>query len=339
MPEKKRQAPQPEADLKMRREPFYQVEEPGNDWLDRLVVFNQHFGRFVRDAIGVILLAFALITFLVLIGTDQGQSTQPAPWAQGTLVTPWVRLLMNWFGWGSYLVAFSVGLAGFAILRWDQGTISFGRFIAVELVLLLTLSLLAVIGGNSLDRATNGMDGGRIGWGLTFLVWKLAGNTWGTLILVALWFLFAMSAFNLWPRVERWLLQLAGEVPVGKPVINSVQHPDEPSAPVEEKKKPKKKPALPPEFRKSLRVPESRDSRPAEPPPRGENFPRLTILSNEQASRPDERTINQTAGMIEKTLSEFGIPATVIGFRIGPTVTQFAVQTRRGFSQSSRPSG
>jgi S-DNA-T family DNA segregation ATPase FtsK/SpoIIIE len=30
--------------------------------------------------------------------------------------------------------------------------------------------------------------------------------------------------------------------------------------------------------------------------------------------------------MIEKTLAEFGISATVIGFRVGPTVTQFAVQ-------------
>jgi DNA segregation ATPase FtsK/SpoIIIE, S-DNA-T family len=27
-----------------------------------------------------------------------------------------------------------------------------------------------------------------------------------------------------------------------------------------------------------------------------------------------------------KTLSEFGIPATVIGYRVGPSVTQFAVQ-------------
>jgi S-DNA-T family DNA segregation ATPase FtsK/SpoIIIE len=30
--------------------------------------------------------------------------------------------------------------------------------------------------------------------------------------------------------------------------------------------------------------------------------------------------------MIEKTLAEFGIVATVVGFRVGPTVTQFAVQ-------------
>ena len=53
---------------------------------------------------------------------------------------------------------------------------------------------------------------------------------------------------------------------------------------------------------------------------------RSSILLADQNTRPDERTINQTAGMIEKTLAEFGIVATVIGFRVGPTVTQFAVQ-------------
>ncbi len=55
-------------------------------------------------------------------------------------------------------------------------------------------------------------------------------------------------------------------------------------------------------------------------------LPSLNILLADQNTRPDERTINQTAGMIEKTLAEFGIVATVIGFRVGPTITQFAVQ-------------
>jgi S-DNA-T family DNA segregation ATPase FtsK/SpoIIIE len=52
----------------------------------------------------------------------------------------------------------------------------------------------------------------------------------------------------------------------------------------------------------------------------------LNVLLGEQSYRPDERNINQAAGLIEKSLSEFGIPAKVVGFRIGPTVTQFAVQ-------------
>ena len=37
-------------------------------------------------------------------------------------------------------------------------------------------------------------------------------------------------------------------------------------------------------------------------------------------------TSTRPPGMIEKTLAEFGIPAKVIGFRVGPTVTQFAVE-------------
>ena len=136
-----------------------------------------------------------------------------------------------------------------------------------------------------------------------------------------------MSAFGLWNWVEQWLMRLADDAPAVEQIVEPAQDANDVSAPAKEKSKPKKKPTpLPPKFRKSLRAPESQDSRPAKSPPRNDNLPALTILSGEQASRPDERTINQTAGMIEKTLSEFGIPATVIGFRIGPTVTQFAVQ-------------
>jgi S-DNA-T family DNA segregation ATPase FtsK/SpoIIIE len=91
-----------------------------------------------------------------------------------------------------------------------------------------------------------------------------------------------------------------------------------------EKKKPAQ--ALPPEFRKSLKLADQKDKKPAEPRKRDARLPSLNILLADQNARPDERTINQTAGMIEKTLAEFGIAATVIGFRVGPTVTQFAVQ-------------
>ena len=321
MPEKKRVARHSEPDLKMRPEPFHQMEEPGNDWLDRLMWFNLHFGRFARDAAGVVLVAFALITLLALAGWNQEpQSTRE------TLITIWADFLSLWFGWGSYLVAVSIGLAGFAILRRDQATFSFGRFIAMELALLLTIGLLAVVGELSIESADSGEFGGRIGWGLATLAWML-GPVWGTLVLSILWILTIMSAFGLWNWVEQGLMRLADDVPAVESIVEPVQDVNDVSEPAKEKSKPKKKSApLPPKFRKSLRASESQDSRPAKPPPRNDILPALTILSGEQASRPDERTINQTAGMIEKTLSEFGIPATVIGFRIGPTVTQFAVQ-------------
>ena len=90
----------------------------------------------------------------------------------------------------------------------------------------------------------------------------------------------------------------------------------------------KRKTQLPAEFRKSFQYDPEEDQKPAEQRERDERLPALDLLISEQSSRPDERNINLTAGMIEKTLAEFGIPAKVVGFRVGPTVTQFASRTR-----------
>ena len=294
-------------------------DERKPDWLDRLVHLDLHFGRFAREALGVILLALAAMVVLALIGGSEG-----------VLLDFVASLLSNWFGWGSYLVALSIGYFGVMLLRWEKQAVSIGWIIAVESALLLTLSLLAAIStltGDALESAEAGTFGGVIGWGLAFFAWKYAGGFWGTSILVVLWLLAMMSSFRLWQVLENWLSRLAGETAGVETAPESMQPPEEVITPATKAVTKKKKPApLPPEFRKSLRVPETQDTHPAEPVPRSENLPALTILSTEHLSRPDERTINQTAGMIEKTLSEFGIPATVIGFRVGPTVTQFAVQ-------------
>lgn len=285
-----------------------------DDWLDRLESFNQHFGRFLRDILGVILIAFAVMTFLAL-----------REYTQGVMLTPWVNFLSLWFGWGSYIVLLGIGYAGFALLRRSGNGMSWTQLIALELASFLTLGLLAALGGNSVLAAEAGQFGGRIGWGITNLFWRLEKIP-GTLLLIALWLFAVMSGFNLWAYIERWLMKVADENPPPETVIQPLV-PDE--AVVEEAKKPRaerKKPEkLPPEFRKSLKVSEQKDKK-AEPRNRDERLPSLNILLADQAARPDERTINQTAGMIEKTLAEFGISATVIGFRVGPTVTQFAVQ-------------
>lgn len=295
----------------------YDSELPAG-WLDRLAQFDRHFGRFVRDALGVILIAFALMTFLAL-----------RDFTRGLLLTPWAELLLLWFGWGSYLVVAAIGYIGFALLRRAGTPISWGRIFALEVVALLTLSLLAALGGNRLTDAEAGSYGGRIGWGLTELFWRL-GESWGTLLLFVLWLFFAMIGFNIWAELERWLLKLAGEGQP-EPVVETQQPPtvQEEEAVAEKRENGRRKktaPTLPPEFRKSLKVSEHQDKKPAEPRKRDARLPSLNILLADQNTRPDERTINQTAGMIEKTLAEFGIVATVIGFRVGPTVTQFAVQ-------------
>ena len=82
---------------------------------------------------------------------------------------------------------------------------------------------------------------------------------------------------------------------------------------------------MPAEFRKRLNA-SNEQAKNISLPPRDEHLPSLEMLVKDQQDRPDERNINQTAGMIEKSLAEFGIPAKVVGFRVGPTVTQFAVE-------------
>jgi S-DNA-T family DNA segregation ATPase FtsK/SpoIIIE len=289
--------------------------EVSDDWLDRLARFNQHFGRFLRDALGVVLVAAALIVLLALRG-----------YTRGVLLTPWVAQLALWFGWGAYFVVIAVGYAGYALLRRSVTPLPWGRLFAIEVAAFLTLGLLAAMNGNSLVRAETGADGGRIGWGMVTLFWRF-GQTAGTLLMLVPWLLALMSGFNLWALIERALTKLAGENPSVDTIIQPEVQEEVPVVEEKKEKQPRKKAEqLPAEFRKSLRVSEHQDKKPAAPRERNERLPSLNILLADQNTRPDERTINQTAGMIEKTLAEFGIVATVIGFRVGPTITQFAVQ-------------
>lgn len=67
------------------------------------------------------------------------------------------------------------------------------------------------------------------------------------------------------------------------------------------------------------------------------SLPPLSVLQDEQVIRMDESTINASAAILEKTLMDFGVPARVIGYRIGPTVTQFAVEP--GYIEKPAPDG
>ncbi len=291
--------------------------EPANDWLTQFARFNERFGRSARDAFGVFLFAAALMTFLAL-----------RKFTQGALLTPWADFISLWFGWGSYLVVLGLGYFGFLTVRRSGSPLGWGRLFALEIASLLTLGLLASIGGGSLIRAEAGADGGRIGWGLITLFWRL-GRLWGTLLLATLWLFFAATGLGFWGFLEKWLLKLAGEAPpegTATQLEIPVEAKVEEAKPARQLRKKPAAPALPPEFRKSLRAADQKDKKPSAPRDRDERLPTLNILLADQNARPDERTINQTAGMIEKTLAEFGISATVIGFRVGPTVTQFAVQ-------------
>ena len=290
------------------------------DWLDRLARLETHFGRFLWDILGVLLLALVLMTLLGLFGLSSG-----------TILIQWVTLLERWMGWGSLLLVFGLGACGLLAFRRSRREfkIHWGQVVSLELAGFLTLAGMSLLDGNRLTNGT--MWGGQIGWGLSMLVSRPLGPLLGGVIIFFLWGLALMFGFRFWHPLETWLLRQAGEsttagtagVSPETPMVSPLPA-DKTSTSDRGGKKNNQK--LPPEFRKSFKLPEKQDSRPSEPLPRSDRLPPLNVLLTEQSVRPDERTINQTAGMIEKSLSEFGIPAKVVGFRIGPTVTQFAVQ-------------
>jgi S-DNA-T family DNA segregation ATPase FtsK/SpoIIIE len=63
--------------------------------------------------------------------------------------------------------------------------------------------------------------------------------------------------------------------------------------------------------------------------PRHTELPPLDLLSMTELNRPTEQEINNNVRIIENTLLEFDIDVEVVDVKVGPTVTQYAVQPFR----------
>lgn len=272
------------------------------------------FGRFGWDALGVLLLSIALLTVLGLSGLTQG-----------SVISPWVHSLRVALGWGSPLFVVALSVIGMVCLRrhfarWPA--IPLGRILALEGAAFAVLTLFSEVGGRSLEQAEAGQDGGVIGWGLAEILERILPSPWSPILTAVLLIFFGAYGlgFLQWAlrTLETWLDGLEQ---------NRLNAPAE------------KRPA-PASAAASLAVENSPAADPlaaAQPAVRDPRLPPLSILMEELAAVPDETQIRDTGLQIEKTLAEFGIPARVIGYRVGPTITQFAVEP--GFNEKTGPDG
>jgi S-DNA-T family DNA segregation ATPase FtsK/SpoIIIE len=296
------------------------------------------FQRFIWDIAGILTLALAVMTLLALLLPGL---------TQGVLLTWWADLLWIWFGWGSLWIVLLIGIAGLLMLRFrvlSNGTsfyqnVRWSRIFALEVAAFSSLALLAALGGTSFERGDLGLDGGRIGWSLSYLIGLalaplgMSGMMWRIIALGGVLLVCMIVALRLTVPLSGWAeKQFEASAKGGKKGLGSedavsvapIQGQEASAISIEKRKK---RPYIPSEFRKKFRVQSDEGSEKEEkPPPRDDRLPPLDLLVDEKVARPDERNINMTAGLIEKTLAEFGIPAKVVGFRMGPTVTQFAVE-------------
>lgn len=302
--------------------------------LDRTMRFVARFRRFASDMGGIVLVAFSLMTLLALV----------APKLAGGFLLDWATFWRKWLGWGSGLVVLTGCVLGLALLFRRSSAVKprvrWGHVFALELAAFALVALFSVLDRANLDSAVRGEAGGRIGWGLSEMLRSLmsplglGGLVWQALVLIIIVLLGAYYglglAHPLGVRLRRWLgspvpVLLPGEpavvvAPSGEGGIQAGQ-----SAAGKGKRAGDRR-NLPPEYRKKLQSQPVEKKPVTQLPPRDERLPPLDLLVTDTAARTDERTINETAGLIEKSLAEFGIPAKVVGYKVGPSVTQFAVE-------------
>ncbi len=292
---------------------------------EALITAWLRFERFAWDVGGILFFALALMTFLGLVA--------PAL-MNGALINWWVGWLKRLFGWGALIAVATLAVLGLRMLRRRVSELPVTRWrrvFALEIAAFSALMLLTLLGSGTLGNAEAGLEGGLVGWGLASLLGKFLHPLISIFLLTIALVIALIGGLGL---VE-WLGQTIERLLAGHPTpeweglaesavsVSPAQGAESLTGPA--RGAVKKKTRLSPEFRKQFRVQEEAE-RSTPPPPRDDRLPPLELLIYEKTGRPDERHINQRAGLIEQTLDEFGIPAKVIGFQIGPTVTQFAVE-------------
>ena len=273
--------------------------------------------RFLLDIVGILILVLGVVTALGLLGLTSGR-----------LISPWVQGLQRLLGWGSFLgVVFLLALGG--VVLWSRFTdfsgMRLGRVLLIEFLAVLGLAFLDALGDHNLAVAEAGKNGGLIGWVMNDLVRLLFPGPWDLLVLgvlLAMLVFFGLGLHRLAARViESWLF-------AQPQTFEGNQENDESAS---------EAPSLEEDFAPLPLLSENETPDSAEDKRRGGRLPPLDLLLKDQKVGTDEGAIHATAGLIEKTLLDFGIPARVVGYRVGPTVTQFAVEP--GFVERMSPEG
>lgn len=287
--------------------------------------------RLVRlgwDFAGLVLLVLGALLLLAVLGITHGR-----------VVDAGAALLRRWFGVGRFLVAVAIFAAGWLLLLWRKNQarqVNIIRVILLEIAFFLLLGAFSALSNDTVSSVNAGTSAGGIsGFGVAFPLSRLITRVPAGILLLVLALFALLFGFNLVGRLDRWAKVRLGEPSPAAEELPRIMEahplPYEPKAqPAPLERKPARKPSgqaeLPLEYRKQYQEIEEEDILKPIKYHRPDGLPPLTLLENEKVVATNQATINMNAGLLEKTLTEFGVPAKVVGYRVGPTVTQFAVE-------------
>ena len=301
--------------------------------------FGESLERFGWDIFGVVLIAGGFILFLGVLKLTRG-----------SLIDSIINNLDRLFGYGRFLLPIILVAIGFLGLLWRKGQakrFAIGRLVMLELAFFTLLGAASAFSGDLVEHVrTYQSYAGLVGWGIAHPLQSVLGWLPTGLIFSLLTLILLLMGFDSLGALERWARNQAGLPQVGNlpepasrqihdsPIVIATQTEVEPTVepvinrPVAQMpRKPAKSSNVSGQISLFGNLNERPQGKKTEAEAKRSNeLPPLTLLDEELVVAANQGTINMNAGLIEKTLAEFGIPAKVVGYRVGPTVTQFAVE-------------
>jgi S-DNA-T family DNA segregation ATPase FtsK/SpoIIIE len=287
--------------------------DAGGSLLERILSYLDDLAVIVLVSLGLIL-SLGLLTL-----------------TRGSVVDALVNLFFRWFGWGAYLFPLLFFYPAWSLIRSrfqaKKVQVHWLRLISLEIGIAAVLAFLGVVDGRDLPRAELGNGGGIVGWGLATAVSGLIGDLGAAFFytfLAGAGFLFALGGV-----IETMLrvpsktdgARAGGQTLAPAEAVTGTLEP----AGVRTGQSIRSLRKLPREYRKNFQVEAHVDPQPVKQK-RDPRLPPLDILETGRMATVSAKEINLAAGLIEKTLADFGLPARVVDFRTGPAVTQFAVE-------------
>lgn len=306
----------------------------------------------VMWALGVLLLAVALITLLSLLFGNRGRATE---W--------WVGALTQALGWGRYAVPLVLATLSVWLLTELSGTAIALPWKRLAGGLLLLITLMALTHHLAPDREAALADGTGGGWlGYNLSLWLQTALGWGGAIVifvlgVAIGLTMALNlsleeiirdAASLRKRISTWHAELGRTRALVTPTLSkrpARAQPSEsaatsaPAAGVSEKKQ-SAQGSLQPATGTSTSVKAPAAARATPPPEPDSDVPDVSVYGDHRWALPpveemlaidDEppmslRDIREKTRIIEETLLSLGVPVSVVEVNPGPVVTQFGLE-------------
>ncbi len=282
-------------------------------------------GPLQREGLGLVLLIVAVLTLLGLLDLSSG-----------ALLSRWALTCRQWLGWGAYVLALGVGLAGLRLGWRDlREWLSIGplTLIGLELLLVVALvvshmpSVLRLGADEAFLAAQQGQGGGYVGWSLAVLMAEGLGRAVSVMLLLALFLLALYLVLSpSWSEMETWGRRRARQLVAlfnrwwtarqGTPVL-----PRPAEVPWWEREA---EPAGAGPARKAASRPSARKM--AAPRPQDGSLPPLDLLDPASPQAYGDTDVRRKVRIIEETLASFGVPAQVVEINQGPTVTQFGLE-------------